>query len=100
MSLLITANVNVAKLPKEKFIKGKDGSIWYNITISVNDESRFGNNVWLYDPQTKEEREAKKNKHTLGNGRVVWTDGNVILAEQDKTVTEPVLEKAKEDLPF
>jgi hypothetical protein len=100
MSLLITANVNVAKLPKEKFIKGKDGSIWYNITISVNDESRFGNNVWLYDSQTKEEREAKKNKHTLGNGRVVWTDGNVILAEQDKTVTEPVLEKAKEDLPF
>ena len=100
MSLLITANLNIAKLPKEKFVKGKDGSIWYNITIKVNDETRFGNNVWLYDSQTKEEREAKKNKHTLGNGRVVWTDGNVILAEQDKTVTEPDLEKAKEDLPF
>ena len=38
MSLLITANMNVAKLPKEKFIKGKNG-VWYNITISVSDES-------------------------------------------------------------
>ena len=97
MSLLITANMNVAKLPKEKFIKGKNG-VWYNITISVSDESKFGNNVWLYDSQTKEEREAKKNKHKIGNGRVIWEDGNVCLAEEDKT--EPVLEKEKKELPF
>ena len=97
MSLLITANMNVAKLPKEKFIKGKNG-VWYNITISVSDESKFGNNVWLYDSQTKEEREDKINKHTIGNGRVIWEDGNVCLAEEDKT--EPVLEKEKKELPF
>ena len=99
MSVLITASINVAKLPKEKFQKGKDGAVWYNLTISVGDESRFGNNVWLYDSQTKEEREAKKNKHTLGNGRVVWTDGNIALAEREE-VTEEVTEEVKQDLPF
>lgn len=99
MSLLITANINVAKLPKEKFIKGKNG-VWYNMTISVSDESKFGNNVWLYDSQSKEEREAKKNKHTLGNGKVVWTDGNVVLYEQDKPEIEEPEKVSKVDLPF
>ena len=94
MSLLINASIAVDKLPKEKFVKAK------------NDQSRFGNNVLIYDSQSKEEREAKKNKHTLGNGAVVWTDGNVVVAEKDeKKNTEHIVagtEDAykKEDLPF
>lgn len=92
MSTLITASINVAKLPKEKFVKGKDGAVYYNLTISVGDESRYGNNVALFDSQTLEEREAKKTKNYVGNGRVVWTDGNVVLAEKEKsdTVTDTV----------
>jgi len=93
MSVLINASINVAKLPKEKFIKGKDGSVWYNLTISVGDETRFGNNVALTDSQTKEEREAKKPKNYLGNGKVVWTDGNIALAEREDV-------EVKQDLPF
>ena len=93
MSVLINASINVAKMPKEKFIKGKDGSVWYNLTISVGDETRFGNNVALTDSQTKEEREAKKPKTYLGNGKVVWTDGNIALAEREDV-------EVKQDLPF
>ncbi len=96
MSTLINASINVAKLPKEKFIKGKDGAVWYNLTVSVQDESRYGNNVAITDSQTREEREAKKPKSFLGNGKVVWTDGSVVLAEAEK---EEVKE-GKEDLPF
>ena len=97
--------MRVDKLPKEKFIKGKDGAVWYNVTISVSDETRFGNNVAITDSQTKEERDAKKQKTYLGNGKVVWTDGNVVLAEKENTDhivagTESAYVKEKSDLPF
>ncbi len=97
MSVLMNASIRVDKLPKEKFVKGKDGAVYYNLTISVSDDSRYGNNVAITDSQTKEEREAKKPKNYLGNGKVVWTDGNIVLAEK-----EPVIEQVADtdDLPF
>ena len=84
MSTLINASIRVDKLPKEKFVKGKDGAVYYNLTISVQDESRYGNNVGIFDSQTKEEREAKKSRNYLGNGKVVWTDGSILLAEKEE----------------
>ena len=101
MSTLINASIRVDKLPKEKFIKGKDGAVYYNLTISIQDESRYGNNVGIFDSQTKEEREAKKSRNYLGNGKVVWTDGSVILAEKEAETEEVVVESENDkDLPF
>ena len=97
MSTLINASIRVDKLPKEKFVKGKDGAVYYNLTISLGDETRFGNNVALMDSQTKEERDAKKPKNYLGNGKVVWTDGKVTLAEKEDA---KIPEAVEEDLPF
>lgn len=97
MSVLMNASIRVDKLPKEKFIKGKDGAVYYNLTISVSDETRYGNNVAITDSQTKEEREAKKKKTYLGNGKVVWTDGNIVLAEKEVQVEQPA---DNDDLPF
>ena len=99
MSTLITGSIRVDKLPKEKFIKGKDGAVYYNLTISVGDETRFGNNVSFTDSQTKEERDAKVAKTYLGNGKVVWTDGTVKLAEKEEQVAVAVDEQSG-DLPF
>ena len=65
----------------------------------MKDESRYGNNVALFDSQTKEEREAKKNRNYLGNGRVIWTDGNVLLAEKEEEA-EVVTSEDDKDLPF
>jgi len=101
MSTLINASIRVDKLPKEKFIKGKDGAVYYNLTISIQDESRYGNNVGIFDSQTKEERQAKKSRNYLGNGKVVWTDGSVILAEKEEETEEVVVESENDkDLPF
>lgn len=100
MSALINFSLNVAKLPKEKFIAGKDGAVYVNLTMSVNDETRYGNNTGIYVSQTQEEREAKKQKTYLGNGKVVWNNGQIVNAE--KEVQEVVQEHPKEeaDLPF
>ena len=99
MSTLITGSIRVDKLPKEKFIKGKDGAVYYNLTISVGDETRYGNNVAFMDSQTKDERDAKVQKTYLGNGKVVWTDGTIKLAEREEELTASTDEQSK-DLPF
>ncbi len=99
MSTLIVGSIRVDKLPKEKFIKSKDGAVYYNLTISVGDETRYGNNVAFIDSQTKEERDAKVAKTYLGNGKVVWTDGTVKLAEREEQAAVAVDEQSG-DLPF
>ena len=101
MSAVVNFSLRVDKLPKEKFIAGKDGAVYVNLTMSVNDETRYGNNTGIYVSQTQEEREAKKQKTYLGNGKVVWNNGTIVNAE--KEVQEDVQEHPKEevaDLPF
>lgn len=100
MSALINFSLNVAKLPKEKFIAGKDGNVYVNLTMAVNDETRYGNNTSVYVNQTKEEREAKKQRHYLGNGKVVWTDNNIVLAEREQELEQAPQQKEVADLPF
>jgi len=99
MSAIINASIRVDKLPKEKFVKGKDGAVYYNFTLSVNDETRYGNNVAVMDSQTKEEREAKVARNYLGNGKVVWTDSNIVIAEREDK-PQAVKETVSDDLPF
>ena len=53
---------------------------------------------------TKEEREAGKNKTYIGNGKVVWTDGSIVVAERQEQVETPQVEEttdnSSEDFPF
>ena len=100
MGALINLSLRVDKLPKEKFVQGKDGAVYYNFTVAVNDESnQWGQNVSATDSQTKEEREAKKPKSYLGNGNVIWTNGTIQLAEKKEGVaTKEVV--GDDSLPF
>jgi len=98
MSAIINYSLRVDKLPKEKFVAGKDGAVYVNLTMSVNDETRYGNNASIYISQTKEENEAKKQRTYLGNGKVVWNNGSIVNAE--KEVKQAVQEEVVSDLPF
>jgi hypothetical protein len=99
MSAIINLSIRVDKLPKEKFVMGKDGAVYYNCTLGINDDAnQWGQNVSLTDSQTKEERDAKKSKNYLGNGSVVWTDGNIKAVKKEG---QPATQQAVEvDLPF
>jgi hypothetical protein len=93
MSSIINLSIRVDKLQKEKFVKGKDGSVYYNCTLNINDEAnQWGQNVSLSDSQTKEEREAKKAKVYLGHGNVVWTDGNIKAVRKEQPATQQAVE--------
>ncbi len=98
MSAIINYSLRVDKLPKEKFVAGKDGAVYLNLTMSVNDETRFGNNASIYISQTKEENEAKKQRSYVGNGKVVWNNGSIVNAE--KEVKQELQEEVVSDLPF
>ena len=104
MSALVNFSIDVAKLPKEKFVQGKNGAVYYNFTVSVNDETnQWGQNASAFDSQTKEEREAKVSKKYIGNGKVVWTDGSCVKAEwidKDGSAPAPKKEEETPDLPF
>lgn len=102
MSAIITYSLRVDKLPKEKFIAGKDGAVYVNLTMTVNDETRYGNNTSIYVSQTQEEREAKKPKTYIGNGKVVWNNGTIVNAEREEQSNQIEQEATTEsaDLPF
>jgi hypothetical protein len=98
MSAIVNYSLRVDKLPKEKFVAGKDGAVYINLTMSINDETRYGNNTAVFVSQTKEENENKKPKLYLGNGKVVWNNGSIVNAE--KEVKQEVYEEVASDFPF
>lgn len=100
MSSLINVSINLDNLDKTKIVKGKKGN-YYNITLSVQDQtSQFGDNVSLFDSQTKEEREAKAQRNYIGNGKVVFTDGTIVRAEAQGTQAKAQPQAEEADFPF
>ena len=94
MSTLINASIDLSKVDKSQLKDGK----YLSVQISVNDKvDNYNNNVAITVAQSKEQREAKEPKKYLGNGRVTWTDGNVVKAEYvEKTEAKP----NADSLPF
>lgn len=105
MASIISASINLNEIPKDKIIKGAKGS-YLNISITLNDEQdQFGNQGPITVAQTKEERESKTPKKYLGNVKVVWTNGqNVVAASRDgqqpQQQSNKVTAPQEDDLPF
>ena len=106
MATLISTSINLTKIPKDKIIDGEKGK-YIPLSVSLNDElDKFGNNCSITVAQTKEERDAKTPKIYLGNGKVVWTNGNnVEVAPKDGQTTQATKEievtvESDDDLPF
>ena len=92
------------KIDPNKIVKGEKDS-YIPITISVDDESRYGQNVSIYIEQTKEEREAKTPRQYVANGSVIWTDGKIVKGQKDdngggQSQSAPSVSGALDDLPF
>jgi len=75
MAQLLAVSIDLTKIDKSQIVEGKNGGKYVNVTLSVNDtEDQYGNNVSLWQSQSKEEREAKANRVFLGNGKKLWSD--------------------------
>jgi hypothetical protein len=106
MAQLISASIDVSKISKDKLVEGAKGK-YLNITISINDEiDQYGNQVGIYESQSKEDRDAKEKKNYLGNGKIAWSSEGGSTAKQTPTTptpppapAAPVIEEG-EELPF
>ena len=78
MAALTEISIDVKKIDKSKLYKGQ----YLNLVVHTRDElSQYGQNAGVYYSQSKEERDAKEKKQYLGNGKVIWTDGNINTAK-------------------
>lgn len=95
MSAILNLSIDLSKVDKSKLVDGK----YLNTQVFINDDTRYGNNVSMAYSQSKEERESKVQKQYIANGRVVFTDGNIKVAEKEveNVVNEP---KKDDSLPF
>lgn len=84
MSAIINASIDLSKVDNSKVFE-KDGKKWLSLSISINDETNYGNNVGISLAQSKEEREAKQPKTYLGNGKVVWNNNVIVNASKDES---------------
>ncbi len=95
MAVIINHYIDLTKVDKTKLREGK----FLQITSVVDDETKFGNNVGTYESMSKEDKDSGKKRNYIGNGKVVWTDGNIVLAEKEnKAAPKPTTTEA--DLPF
>lgn len=82
----------------------KKGEKGISLTVSINDETnQWGQNLSAYVSQSKEDREAKKNRFFVGNGKTFWTDGKISAAEKktDNVVQDAVIvDDDTDSLPF
>ncbi len=69
MSKLISARIDVTKIPKEAIYVGEKGK-YLSVDIWINDEDdNYGNDCSINIQQSKEERESKAKKVYIGNGK-------------------------------
>ena len=84
----------------------KKGEKGLSITILSNDDGgQYGQNLWAYVSQSKEDREAKKPRFTVGNGKNFWSDGKPPFVPEKPQAASPTIQDAKvvddgDELPF
>jgi hypothetical protein len=106
MGAIATISIDLAKLDKSKIVTGKNGQKYYNLNLSINDQTdQYGNNIQVTEPQTKEQRDVKEQRTFYGNGKVFWTDGQINKAEQTAKLPTPPSAlgmgvSEPDDLPF
>lgn len=63
-------SICLSDLPKEKMKQAQNGKIYINlVTAERREHDQYGNDVTVYVDQTKEEREARKDRIYVGSGK-------------------------------
>ena len=97
---ILSGSIDLESIDKTKLVKGK----YLQFDILLKDVSMFGNNGWVTQGQSKEEREAKEKKVSLGNVGVRWInpEATIVVAQREE-VTNTQQQSSREttaDLPF
>lgn len=71
--MILAAKIDLTKLDKAKFFKGKNGALYLDIVLLENrgGEDQYGNLYSIKQSQTKEERESGAQSPFIGNAKVI-----------------------------
>jgi hypothetical protein len=94
MSAILNLSIDLSKVDKSKLVDGK----YLNTQVFINDETKYGNNVSMAYSQSKEQREAKEPKQYIANGKVVYVNNGIVVAEKEVNNSPKVDEN--DSLPF
>lgn len=71
---MISLNVCLTDIPKERMRKAKDGKFYADIIITgMKEADKYGNTMTAYMSQSKEERTAKQAKIYVGKAKQLGT---------------------------
>lgn len=112
MAAQIEIEIDLTKINKDlintnlrdgKTFNRKNGGKTVVLKVTVQDETKYGNNVRVNQPEVK--GTDNERGEIIGNGRVYWTDGKITLAERENKSTEATAAPADvklddDDLPF
>lgn len=95
MKVGLNLSIDVTKLEKERFVKGKKGT-YANLTtfVDIDNVDQYENNGFVSQSITKEERSNGVQTPILGNVRVIYRDDNGSAPAPSKQV------ELEEDVPF
>lgn len=93
-------SICLSDIPKELIsTSDKNGKKYINLVVAGRKEpDKLGNTLTVFINQTKEEREAKKDKIYIGSGKV-FNFGNNQSTQPNTQVTTPQTDET-DDLPF
>lgn len=101
MASLNSLYIKKETLQKMLDVLNKKNEKGIELTVSINDEvNNYDQNVGAFVSQSKEQRDAKKEKFYVGNGRTFWTDGKIKVPEKIETVKAEVVTQDEDEDPF
>lgn len=100
MSRLLSLSIDVTKLDKSRFYKGKSGT-YANLDVWINDEpDQYGNHASVSENLTKEERESGAKKNYVGNGKKIYGWGESSPSANQSESTKQTSVDDMDDIPF
>jgi len=101
MKVGLSIRIDVTKIDKSRLYKGAKGT-YLDLTtfVDLDNQDEYGNNGFISQSVTKEERDAKIKTPILGNSKVIFADvAQSAPAKRPVPVSAPA-DDFDEDLPF
>lgn len=93
--MIITLNIDLSSLPKEKIQEGKNGHKYIKLTVgTMRQPDKWGNDLTVWAAQSKQDRDFRNERIFVGKGK---TYGEEKKEQPDLPITRGNL---KGDLPF
>ena len=109
MSQIIALKIDIAKADKSRYFTGKNGALYLDAVLYVNDEpDKYGNCGMIVQSVGRDERANGVKGNILGNGKIVYGEGKprASISNEPEHISKAIPSAAKKptednsDLPF